>query len=149
MSGDGSIGLLRWSSLLMNNLRMWWWCCKELMRDELLPCDALPNQLMSDHKLNQTVMIEAPILLCWALLCIKGTILSMFWNMKIGMFIIRTRVKCIIRRIWYEYICENLPSQVKKSMISLIMGENPLLKNLKGNTPVKCLMNAGLMKGSN
>ena len=45
----------------------WWWCCEELTRDKILPWDALLSQLMYDHKLNQTIMIEDPILLCWAL----------------------------------------------------------------------------------
>ena len=67
MSGDQNIRLLRWSSLLMNDLMMWLgWHCEKLTRDKLLPWDAMLSQLMYDHKLDQAIMIKAPILLCWA-----------------------------------------------------------------------------------
>ena len=55
----------------MNNLRVWW-RCEEISRDEILPWNTLLGQLMHDHNLDQSIMVDALVLLCWALSLHQG-----------------------------------------------------------------------------
>ena len=52
----------------MNYLGRWLWHYKEVMGDELIPCDALLCELMYHHDFDQHVMIYTVIMLCWGLL---------------------------------------------------------------------------------
>jgi len=56
----------------MNNLRGWLWHCEEIARDEILPWNTLLCQLMHDHNLDQSIMVDAPMLLFWALSLQQG-----------------------------------------------------------------------------
>ena len=58
-------------SLIMNYLWRRLWLCKEVTRDELIPCDALLCELMYHHDFDQRVMIYTVMLLCWGLLLYK------------------------------------------------------------------------------
>ena len=49
-------------------LCLWlWWHCKELMRNEVCPWNALLTQLMRNNELDETMMAQTPMLLSWGL----------------------------------------------------------------------------------
>jgi len=56
----------------MNFLWLWLWLCEELMGDKICPRNALLAQLMGNNQLDETMMTQAPELLCWGLLLEYG-----------------------------------------------------------------------------
>ena len=57
----------------MNNLWRRLRGCKEVTRNELLPCNALQSRLMYHNHLDERIMIDAVMLLLWSLLLHKGS----------------------------------------------------------------------------